>query len=114
MSDGPAYFSFSDTDLDASAQEIKPATGQLHGWFLSNTTSSKVYVKLYDGASAPTVGTDTPKLTLQVPANGSANAEFKRGISFSGGIYCAATSSVAASDTTDPGASACIANFFYL
>lgn len=109
---GPSYLSFSDVDLDQTAVEIKPVNGQVHGWFLSNTTSSKVYVKLYE--TSPTVGTTTPLVTLQVPANGSANQEFLRGISFSSGIWAACTSSMAVSDTTDPGANACIANIFYL
>ena len=109
---GSAYLSFSSVDLDQSAQQVKSANGQVHGWFLSNTTSSKVYVKLYE--TSPSVGTTIPLVTLQVPANGSANQEFLRGISFSSGIWAACTASSAVSDTTDPGAGACIANIFYL
>jgi len=108
-----AYLTYSNVDLDPTLVGLKPADGQVHGWFLSNTTSSKLYVKLFEG-SGPSVGTTTPLMTLQVPANGSANAEFKRGISFGGGISVAATASSAVSDTTDPGSGACIANIFYL
>lgn len=114
MSDGPSYLTFADTDLDNTPELIKVSEGRLFGWYLSNTTASKIYVKLYEGASSPTVGTTVPKMTFQVPANGSANAEFRGGISFSQGIYAACTTSPVASDTTDPGANACVANFFYL
>lgn len=111
--EGASYLTYRNIDLDNTAVTIKPADGYVHGWYLSNSTSSKIYVKLYEGATAPTVGTTTPLVTIQVPANGSANVEYLRGISFSRGIHAACTADVADAATTDPGANACIANFFY-
>ena len=42
-----------------------------------NTSAAAVYVKIYDKATAPTVGTDVPVLNITVPAKGSVNLEFK-------------------------------------
>jgi hypothetical protein len=36
----------------------------------SNIGGAAAFVKLYDKASAPTVGTDVPKLTIPIPAGG--------------------------------------------
>lgn len=37
-----------------------------------NTTAVLYYLKLYDKATAPTCGTDTPVLTIPVPSTGTA------------------------------------------
>jgi hypothetical protein len=46
-----------------------PAT--LYGYNIVNINANTVFVKLYNSASSPTVGTATPVLTIQVPASGS-------------------------------------------
>lgn len=103
-----------DIDLDeASAENIKASAGQVYGWYLFNNASSPRYVKLYNKASAPTVGTDTPLVTIGIPANSAANVEYTTGITFDTGIGWAATTAVADSDTGAPGANEVIANLFY-
>ena len=52
-------------------------------------SSVTCYLKLFDKASAPVLGTDTPKMTLQIPANvpqridfGIETCAFKNGLAF--------------------------------
>lgn len=69
-------------NLDLSATGILIAAGPklLFGYYLSNKSSSTIYVKFYNKATAPAVGTDTPILTLPIPAASAANQEFLGGI----------------------------------
>lgn len=69
-------------NLDLSSTGILIATGpkMIFGWYLSNKSSSPIYVKFYNKATAPAVGTDTPILTFPIPAASAANQEFLGGI----------------------------------
>lgn len=67
---------------------------------LSNTSASAIYVKFYNKATAPTVGTDIPYMTIAVPANGFVNYDFSQAIRFNLGIGVGVTGAVADSDTT--------------
>lgn len=80
---------------------IKTSAGTLYNIAASNTGAAAAYVKLYNKASAPTVGTDTPVLTLVVPAGGSAAFGLgSLGHRFTTGIGMAITNRAADSDTT--------------
>jgi hypothetical protein len=87
-----------------NATSVKGSAGQVYGWYLYNNTSSAKFVKLYNKASSPTVGTDTPLFTIPLPANGGANVEFSLGIPFGTGIAYAITGAIADSDTTSTAA----------
>jgi len=66
-----------------------------------NTTAVVYYLKLYDKASAPTVGTDVPKLTLPVPASTSGAGLIIQpdgGIQFRLGLAWALTAAAAVAD----------------
>lgn len=82
-----------------NATSVKASAGQVYGWYLYNNTASAKFLKLYNKASAPTVGTDTPLFTVGVPANGGTNIEFSMGVPFGTGIAYAITTGVADSDT---------------
>lgn len=82
-----------------NATNIKAAAGLLGGYTFYNTTVSPKYVKLYNKASAPTVGTDTPFMTLPIPANGGREISFAIPITMSVGISYAITGGVADTDT---------------
>ena len=47
---------------------ILTGTSGLQAFYASNTGASAAFVKLYNKATAPTVGTDTPAMILPVPA----------------------------------------------
>ena len=96
-----------------NATVVKASAGQVYGWYLSNTNASPRYVKVYNKATAPTVGTDTPTLTLLVPAGGAANCEFTNGIAFATGIGFATTTAAADADTGAVAAGEVVVNLLY-
>lgn len=80
---------------------VKATAGNLFELSLFNVTAATVYLKLYNKASAPTVGTDVPIMTIPVAAGALWSAEFGRiGKRFSTGIALAITGAAAATDTT--------------
>lgn len=87
-----------------NATSLKASAGQLYGYILANNTAAAKYVKIYNKASSPTVGTDTPAFTIIVPASGGANVSFDFGIPLGTGIAYAITGAVADSDTTSTAA----------
>lgn len=76
---------------------VKAAPAVVYGFIATNTNSSPRFLKLYDKASAPTVGTDTPKYTVAVPR--IATGSWPHGMTFSTGLAVALTSGAADSDT---------------
>lgn len=85
---------------DTNAVTIKAATGQLYGYDISNTTASWRYVKLFNKATTPVPGTDTPFKTIGVPPGGKAQRDFTNGIAMSLGIGLAAVANIADNDNT--------------
>jgi hypothetical protein len=88
-----------------NATSVKASGGQLYGFSICNTNAAFRYVKLYNKATAPTVGTDTPVRTLGIPPNGSIHLSSTTGIRFGTGIALATTTGIADSDNTAVGAS---------
>lgn len=90
------------TTASTNGANVKNAAGNLYEITCSNPTATPVYVKLYNKASAPTVGTDVPILTIVVAANSTVllgpGVVGKR---FATGISIAATGAIAASDATN-------------
>lgn len=100
-------------DLDEAGQSIKGSSGQLYGYYLHNNAATVRYIKFYNKATAPTVGSDTPTLTIPLPAGAAAHVEFTEGISFATGIGAGATTGVADNDTGAPSANDVVVNIFY-
>lgn len=96
-----------------NATSLKGSAGQLGGWYLYNANAAVRYLKFYNKATAPTVGTDTPVLVIPVPPGSAANVEFGKGIAFATGIAYALTTGVANSDTTAVAANEIVLNLFY-
>lgn len=96
-----------------NATSAKASAGQVYGWFLSNQNAAVRYLKLYNKASAPTVGTDTPVMTVAIPAGASANVEYTNGITFATGIAYALTTGVADADTGAVAANEIVVNLLY-
>jgi len=107
-----------DIDLDnAELTVVKATPGQLYGIWATNRGTVPVYIKFYNAPSG-TLGTGTPVITLEIPANASDHttlvANFGgQGVSFSDGICVGAGTGIADTDNTDPGANIVIANVFY-
>lgn len=88
-----------------NAAFIKNAAGTVYNIIASNTNASARFVKFYNKASAPTVGTDVPIITITVPANGTVHADMGTlGHRFVTGIAIAITAGSADSDTVAIGA----------
>ena len=99
-----------------NATNVKSSAGQVYGWQISNTNASVRFFKLYNKATAPTVGTDTPVMTIAIPGNtngGITELEFATGITFSTGISFALTTGVADSDTTAVAANEVLVNLLF-
>jgi hypothetical protein len=97
-----------------NSNNIKASAGQLYGWYLFNTSASIKYVKLYNKATAPTVGTDVPVLTFPLPpTDGAVQNPSGVGIAFATGIGIAITGGAADADTTAVAANDVIINLFY-
>ena len=101
VSDGtPNYQKFiSGTGLNATAVKGSPA--KLTILNIVNGAATLRYFKIYNKASAPTVGTDTPLITITLPTGSSSfTLPAFIGIDFSIGLSFACTLGVADSDTT--------------
>jgi hypothetical protein len=88
-----------------NAVNVKASGGQVYGYEIYNTNAAVRYVKLFNKASAPTLGTDTPVRTIGVPPGGRAFFHSSTGIQFTNGISLAATTGIADTDATAIGAS---------
>ena len=104
---------YRNVNLGSGGVNIKSSAGQIYGWFLFNNAGSVRYVKLYNKGSSPSVGFDTPFMTIPLPPGGGANVNFVSGIALSSGIGIGATTGVADGDSSSPGANEVIVNIIY-
>lgn len=84
-----------------NATSVKASAGQLGGGAIINTNASARYVKLYDKASAPTVGSDTPAVVLKIEGSSQLVVnEILCGLPFANGIAFGTTTGVTDADST--------------
>lgn len=84
-----------------NATSVKASAGTLYGITCSNAGAAAAFVKLYNKASAPTVGTDVPVITIPIGASGVVSLNLgELGHRFATGIALAITNLVADTDTT--------------
>lgn len=90
------------TTASTNAASVKSSAGNLFEITVSNPTATAAYVKLYNKASAPTVGTDVPVVTIPAAAGTFQNVKFgANGKRFATGIAIATTAAAAATDTAN-------------
>ena len=85
-----------------NANVIKNSGGNLYSIIAIGLTSTVRYLKLYNKATAPVVGTDVPVMTIPVPANtqgAGISIPFSMGVNFSLGISIAITAGSADNDS---------------
>jgi len=85
-----------------NATNVKAAAGTLHSITAVNTTATIYYLKIYDKATAPTCGTDTPVQTYPVPASATGAGLTVNpfpGFAFTSGIGFCLTGGIADADT---------------
>lgn len=92
------------SNASTNAALVKSAAGNLYSGIVSNNGTAPAYIKFYDTASVPAVGTTVPVVTIMVPANAFLSIDrtiarrFMTGIAYSisGGASDADTSAIAA------------------
>lgn len=100
-----------------NAAVIKAAAGTMYGWAIGSVTGVVRFVKLYDKATTPAPGSDTPTLSIEVPGNTSGtgtNFCFTPGIKFTTGIGIAVVANMTDTDNTAIGAGEIDINIFYV
>lgn len=85
-----------------NATSLKASAGTIYSLTAFNLNAAVRYLKLYNKASSPTVGTDTPVATFAIPASTTGagfTISFPFGFDFETGIAYATTTGAADSDT---------------
>lgn len=84
-----------------NATSVKGSAGRVAKIRGHNAKASVVYLKLYNKATAPTVGVDTPFITIPLKASDVFGIDYGNfGLNFSTGIAYAITGAAADNDTT--------------
>lgn len=94
------------TTASTNGALIQTGTRTLHELTVSNPTATAAYVKLYNKATAPTVGTDVPVMTIAIPATAAGVGEKSfnfgaLGKRFPLGLGIAVTAAAAATDVAN-------------
>lgn len=100
-------------NLGSTGVNIKGSAGQVYGWIICNNATAPRFVKFYNKATAPTVGTDTPVMTIELPASSTGQYANSFGIAFATGIGIGATVLVADNDTTNTSTNDVVVNILY-
>jgi hypothetical protein len=102
---------------DTNAAVVKASAGRVHVVSATNVNAAVRYLKLYDKATAPTVGTDVPVWTIALPggAVGTINPITipEGGLDFGAGISIALTTEATVAGTTGVSASETVVNIGY-
>jgi hypothetical protein len=100
-----------------NATNVKASAGQIYTIYAFNTNAAVRYLKLYNKASAPTVGTDVPDLTIPIPGNtagaGVVLDTGGLGVAFGTGIAFATTTGVADNDSAAVAANEVVMTLLY-
>lgn len=87
-----------------NATSLKAGAGAIGSILAINFNAAARYLKLYNKASAPTVGSDAPVWTVPIPPNGTTGGgvsiSIPGGLLFTTGIAYAITAAIGDSDTT--------------
>lgn len=87
-----------------NATSVKATPGIVTSYYCANAATTFRYVKLYDKASAPTAGTDTPVYVIAIPGISAANVAFEYPLAFALGIAFATVTGMADSSAGAVGA----------
>lgn len=96
-----------------NATSVKGSAGQLYNLIATNNGTGVAYLKIYDKATAPTVGTDTPAIRIMLPAGGGARLPDNFGLPMASGLAYGITAGAADNDTTAVSAAQVLVNLFY-
>jgi hypothetical protein len=95
--------SFLDTcAATTNATSVTAAATEVFSISAYNAAASVRFVKFYNKATAPTVGTDTPVFVLAIPASGWATMTWAKGLYLSTGLGYGIVTGAANANTTAP------------
>lgn len=98
---------------NTNATSIKTSAANV-GWISAHNVSTSVrYLKIYNKASAPTVGTDVPVQVIPIQPNNEVLFAPFAGMRLSAGFALAITGGIADNDTTAIGANEVVVNWGY-
>ncbi len=98
----------------ANNTNVKSSAGSIYGYSISNTTASTTeFVKLYNKATAPVAGTDTPIWSIQVAGSTTVTAYFSVPIGCSAGVGLATVTTAADAGSTGVASGDLIINLIY-
>ena len=98
-----------------NATSVRATTCTMGSCYLANTSAAFRYVKFYNKAGAPSVGTDTPSLQFALPPNSAMNVETSfAGMRFTSGLSYCITAGSALLDTTAVTAGDVLVNLSYV
>jgi hypothetical protein len=83
-----------------NATFVKAAAAKVYRIEIYNQSGTGCWLKVYDKASAPTIGTDTPKYRIFAPAGGGAVNLYETGATFLNGIAYYVSGLLPDNDTT--------------
>jgi hypothetical protein len=78
-----------------------------------NAAAAARFIRLFDKASAPTMGTDQAKLVIPIEAGKSIRLLFPRPPYFQNGLWVSVTTGIADNDNTAPAATDILLNILY-
>lgn len=91
---------FRNSTATTNATLVKNAAGTLYAIVATNIAATACFLKLYNKATAPTVGTDVPVMTIPIPAGQAVPIDLGAlGLRFATGIGIGITTGAADSDT---------------
>ncbi len=79
---------------------VKASAGRVMAVEVANVTAATVFLKLYNKASAPAIGTDIPVFVIPVAPNSARSISLEVGYAFSAGIAYAITGGAADADAS--------------
>jgi hypothetical protein len=101
-----------------NATVVKASAGTLGSIHASNINTAPRYLKLYNKATAPTVGTDIPVATYLIPGattGGQSTINIPtQGLNFPSGISFALTANAIDTDNTAVAGSECVVNYSFI
>lgn len=96
-----------------NATSVKGSAGRVIGWVFCNTSAAFKFVRFYNKATAPVVGTDSPAIIVGVPPNSTIIKTTEGGSGYSLGIAYAITNLVADLDATVVAANDVVGAIYY-
>lgn len=97
-----------------NATSVKVTAASVGTLVLANLSAAVKFFKIFNKASAPTVGTDVPVITIPIQPNQTLTVDFEMGLRLTTGLAYAITGLVADNDTTAVAAGDVLVNINYL